>query len=195
RRPRPSARGRRGHPCGLRVLSRHPSPRWLLAQGGPRGGRHACLQPLPPRGHRHRRRLARPGANPARRAVPVGAGAALARPARPVALAIALVALVGTGAFLVVPAAGAARAITFPAELPHVVPSAVPGGLSNPSLGDDDPARPSRRGRSGGGRASFGYFGFSTSLDTSVRGRPDDTLVMRVRASAPDRWRGQTFDH
>jgi len=115
--------------------------------------------------------------------------------ARPVALAIALVALVGTGAFLVVPAAGAARAITFPAELPHVVPSVVPGGLSNPSLGDDDPARPARRGRSGGKRASFGYFGFSTSLDTAVRGRPDDTLVMRVRASAPDRWRGQTFDH
>lgn len=113
---------------------------------------------------------------------------------RPVALAIALVAVVATGAFLVVPAAGAARAITFPAALPHVVPSAVPGGLSNPSLGDADPARPSHRGRSGERRASFGYFGFSTSLDTAVRGRPDDTLVMRVRASAPDRWRGQTFD-
>ena len=98
------------------------------------------------------------------------------------------------GAFLLVPAAGAARAITFPAALPHVVPSAVPGGLSNPSLGDDDPARPSHPGRGGGTRASFGYFGFSTSLDTAVRGRPDNTLVMRVRSSAPDRWRGQTFD-
>jgi transglutaminase-like putative cysteine protease len=27
-----------------------------------------------------------------------------------------------------------------------------------------------------------------------VRGRPDDTLVMRVRAARPDFWRGQTFD-
>ncbi len=114
--------------------------------------------------------------------------------ARPVALATALVAVLGTGAFLVVPAAGAARAITFPAELPGAAPSVVPGSLSNPSLGADDPARPSRRGRHTRGRASFGYFGFSTSLDTAVRGRPDDTLVMRVRASAPDRWRGQTFD-
>ena len=43
-------------------------------------------------------------------------------------------------------------------------------------------------------RTSFGYFGFSKQLDTSLRGRPDDTLVMRVRASSPDFWRGQTFD-
>jgi transglutaminase-like putative cysteine protease len=128
---------------------------------------------------------------PAKAAAPRGRAALDV--ARPAAVAIALVAVVGTGAFLIVPAAGAARAITFPAELPEAVPRVVPGGLSNPSLGDDDPARPSRRGR-GEGRASFGYFGFSTSLDTAVRGRPDDTLVMRVRASAPDRWRGQTFD-
>jgi transglutaminase-like putative cysteine protease len=115
--------------------------------------------------------------------------------ARPVAVATAFVAVLGTGAFLVVPAAGAARAITFPAELPGAAPSVAPGSLSNPSLGADDPARPSRRGHRAEGRASFGYFGFSTSLDTAVRGRPDNTLVMRVRASAPDRWRGQTFDH
>ena len=114
--------------------------------------------------------------------------------ARPVAVATALVAVLATGAFLVVPAAGAARAITFPAELPGAVPSVAPGSLSNPSLGAGDPGRPARRGRGTNGRASFGYFGFSTSLDTAVRGRPDDTLVMRVRASAPDRWRGQTFD-
>jgi transglutaminase-like putative cysteine protease len=114
--------------------------------------------------------------------------------ARPVAVATALVAVLAIGAFLVVPAAGAARAITFPAQLPGAAPRVVPGGLSNPSLGADDPARPSRRGHRADGRASFGYFGFSTSLDTAVRGRPDNTLVMRVRASAPDRWRGQTFD-
>jgi protein-glutamine gamma-glutamyltransferase len=44
------------------------------------------------------------------------------------------------------------------------------------------------------GKTSYGYFGFSDKLDTSVRGRPDETLVMRVRSSAPDFWRGQTFD-
>ena len=35
-----------------------------------------------------------------------------------------------------------------------------------------------------GGRASFGYFGFAEQLDTSLRGRPDNTLVMRVRAAS-----------
>jgi transglutaminase-like putative cysteine protease len=69
------------------------------------------------------------------------------------------------------------------------------GGLSNPSLGGGDPATPSAPGeQSSSPRASFGYFGFSSSLDTAARGRPDDTLVMRVRSSAPDFWRGQTFD-
>ena len=68
-----------------------------------------------------------------------------------------------------------------------------PGGLSNPSLGRDDPGR-SGNDPTGPAPKSFGYFGFADHLDTSVRGRPDDTLVMRVRSSAPDFWRGQTFD-
>ena len=54
-------------------------------------------------------------------------------------------------------------------------------------------ARPARAER--GGRASFGYFGFSNQLDTAMRGRPDNTLVMRVRASAPDFWRGADLRH
>ena len=67
-------------------------------------------------------------------------------------------------------------------------------GSSNPSLGADDPSGAVQPGRPSGGRASFGYFGFSDRLDTATRGRPDNTLVMRVRAAAPDFWRGQTFD-
>lgn len=117
---------------------------------------------------------------------------------RPIVGVTVLVVVLGAGIFMMLPAAGGARSLTFPHSVPRSS-SAVdnPGGLSNPSLGDADPAR-SDRGRSGRdsgrGAASYGYFGFSDSLDTSVRGRPDNTLVMRVRASQPDFWRGQTFD-
>lgn len=114
---------------------------------------------------------------------------------RAVAAVVALVLVLGSGLFLVLPAAGSARALTFPAELPEVTPSGgLPGALSNPTLGSNDPAGGTSGGENRGDRESFGYFGFSTELDTSVRGRPDDTVVMRVRATAPDFWRGQTFD-
>ena len=114
---------------------------------------------------------------------------------RSVAAVVALVLLLGTGLFLVLPAAGSARALTFPAQLPEVTPSGgLPGALSNPTLGSNDPTGGTSGGENRGGGESFGYFGFSTKLDTSVRGRPDDTVVMRVRATAPDFWRGQTFD-
>ena len=38
-----------------------------------------------------------------------------------------------------------------------------------------------------------GYPGFSTTLDTAVRGDLGDNIVMRVRAPEPAFWRGQTF--
>ena len=101
--------------------------------------------------------------------------------------------LVGAALFTVAPVAGTSRSLTFPAELPRSDAVPVRGGLANPSLGSEDPSRPSQPGRSGG-RKSFGYFGFSNQLDTAVRGRPDNTLVRRVRASAPDFWRAQSFD-
>ena len=116
--------------------------------------------------------------------------------ARPVVGAMALVLLVATAVFLVVPAAGAGRAVAFPARLANPVPVPEEGGLSNRTLGDDDPSRAGSKSGAGSGqsRAAFGYFGFSQTMDTSLRGRPDDTLVMRVKAARPDFWRGQTFD-
>lgn len=101
--------------------------------------------------------------------------------------------LLGFGVFMLVPVAGTDRALTFPARLPDDSPVASRGALVNPSLGGG--ASDSSDGSdSSSSRASFGYFGFSSELDTATRGRPDDTLVMRVRASSPDFWRGQTFD-
>jgi transglutaminase-like putative cysteine protease len=107
---------------------------------------------------------------------------------------LASVLLIGFGVFMLVPVAGTNRALTFPAQLPDGTPARSDGRLTNPSLGADDPSPTGTNRSSTATRSSFGYFGFSKQLDTSIRGRPDDTLVMRVRASSPDYWRGQTFD-
>jgi protein-glutamine gamma-glutamyltransferase len=97
--------------------------------------------------------------------------------------------------FLLLPAAGTARAFTFPASLPSF--DRIPGGgLVNPSLGGSGGGEATTPTGNGGDapRASFGFVGFSKELDTAARGRPDDTVVMRVRASKPGFWRGQSFD-
>ena len=129
---------------------------------------------------------------------PAGASGARRRPStsalRPVLGVLGLVAVLGGAVFLVVPAAGAGKAVAFPARLPNAVPVPNAGGLANPSLGGADPAGNGDTSSTGGPAASSGYFGFSRTLDTSLRGRPDATLVMRVKASRPDFWRGQSFD-
>lgn len=112
-----------------------------------------------------------------------------------VGVSVLAVIVLGAGLFMIAPVAGTDRTLTFPAQLPNA--QAVPnlGGLSNPSLGSADPAFPGQTGQQNRSAKSFGYLGFSNELDTAVRGRPDNTLVMRVRASAPDFWRAQSFDH
>lgn len=62
------------------------------------------------------------------------------------------------------------------------------GRLVNPA------SLPSAAGRGSGAVGSFGYFGYTEQLDLGFRGRPNDTLVMRVRAPGPDFWRAQSFD-
>ena len=131
-----------------------------------------------------------PDASPAARRRPARSVTAL----RPVLGVLAIVALLAGAVFLVVPAAGAGKAVAFPARLPDAVRVPNPGGLANPSLGGADPAGNGSTSSTGSGAATSGYFGFSSSLDTGLRGRPDETLVMRVKASRPDFWRGQSFD-
>ncbi len=65
------------------------------------------------------------------------------------------------------------------------------GDLVNPAY---DASLPASGGRGGDAIGRFGYFGYTETLDLGVRGRPDNTLVMRVRAAAPDFWRAQSFD-
>jgi len=112
------------------------------------------------------------------------------RSARAVAGTTALVLVTATATFLVVPAAGSPRLLGAPANVAGGPAVPIAGGLSNASLGSANPARSGQTGA----RASYGYFGFSRALDLSARGRPDNTPVMRVRASRPDFWRGQSFD-
>jgi transglutaminase-like putative cysteine protease len=139
-------------------------------------GQRAELAPLPA--------LSRPP--PVRWAVLSGATA--------VGASVLAVIVLGAGLFMIAPVAGTERTLTFPAQLPKSQAVPILGGLSNPSLGSSDPSQPGQPGQANRAAKSFGYIGFSNQLDTGVRGRPDDTLVMRVRASAPDFWRAQTFD-
>lgn len=108
-----------------------------------------------------------------------------------VARLVSMVVIVGMILFFVLPAARSSRAFTFPMNLPSSIPLPNPGGFSNPSLGNGGQ---SGTGSDASNRAAFGYFGFAEQLDTGLRGRPNDQLVMRVRAPAPAFWRGQTFD-
>ena len=81
-----------------------------------------------------------------------------------------------------------ARVFSF--GLPSV---AVAGGVNTGGSLRNPAPLPSAAG-SGGTAGRFGYFGYMDSLELNARGRPDDTIVMKVRAPGPDFWRAQTFD-
>jgi transglutaminase-like putative cysteine protease len=119
---------------------------------------------------------------------------ALLSGATAVGASVLAVMVLGAGLFMIAPVAGTDRTLTFPAQLPRTQAVPILGGLSNPSLGSSDPSQPGQPGQENRSSKSFGYIGFSNQLDTGVRGRPDNTLVMRVRASAPDFWRARSFD-
>lgn len=112
----------------------------------------------------------------------------------PVARSLIAIAVLGTVVFMFIPAARSTRSLSFPSSLQSNNPVADPGQLSNPSLGEGGNAGGAASQGGFDGRESFGYFGFAEQLDTSLRGRPDESMVMRVRASAPAFWRGQSFD-
>jgi transglutaminase-like putative cysteine protease len=109
---------------------------------------------------------------------------------RPVAIWIGVVMLVATVTFAATPRLPGTRVIAPPFELVSRVP--VPGfagGVMNPSL-------PSGRGIQGepGAVRGTGYPGFGAAVDLRVRGRLSEAIVMRVRASDADLWRGQAYD-
>jgi protein-glutamine gamma-glutamyltransferase len=118
--------------------------------------------------------------------------AGLPRPTTGGALALGAGSLVSIAVLSVVPVPDGPARLTLPSFIEDPQPVAAPGAVAGPDgdvrdagtdLGDD---------RAPAGQAG-GYVGFASEMDTSVRGELGDQVVMRVRASAPDFWRGQTF--
>jgi hypothetical protein len=105
---------------------------------------------------------------------------------------IALAAAAVVGLLAVVPIPQGPAQLTLPSWLSEQRPAGVPGELASPS-GSPLLGGPLQGGGSRSGAGAGGYPGFSNTMDTSLRGDLGDQVVMRVRAPAPDFWRGQTF--
>ena len=106
---------------------------------------------------------------------------------------IGLAAIVGLAALVPVPAGPASLGLPALSNDAAVIDR--PGALAGP---DGSPSAPGTNGDGGTSTRGAlgqvgGYPGFSSTLDTSVRGGLGDEIVMRVRAPEPAFWRGQTF--
>ena len=109
-------------------------------------------------------------------------------PWRAIATSAIAVVLVGVALVAVLPAPRVSASLIFPS-------SSVGSNVTTPSnLTDGSASLPahaaSPRGRTGVG----GYLGFAKSLDTGARTTLGNQVVMRVRASRPNFWVGETFD-
>ncbi len=90
----------------------------------------------------------------------------------------------------VLPAPQVSTALVFPSSARGSQPVSSPSNLTDGSASlpahSAVPSGPTRLG---------GYLGFAKSLDTGVRARLGNQVVLRVRASRPSFWIGQTYDH
>jgi transglutaminase-like putative cysteine protease len=122
------------------------------------------------------------------RAVAVRSGWGLVRVVGAVAVALAVLAVVPIPAGPVQFVAPSSLPLRSPVPKPAALGARTPDGSvvvsGTAAGGGDDPAT----------AAAFGYPAFEQSFDLSARGRPGHEVVMRVRAPAPDFWRGQTFE-
>ena len=107
--------------------------------------------------------------------------------------AVALAAVVGLAALVPVPSGPASLGLPALSDDSAVVDR--PGALAGPDGSTTDGGPSSTGGTPPRGALGQvgGYPGFSSTLDTSVRGGLGDETVMRVRAPEPAFWRGQTF--
>jgi len=76
-------------------------------------------------------------------------------------------------------------------KLPFSIKGVSPVGSGG--LRIETPGLEEATGEGGVTRVDGGYFGFANRMDLSVRGRPGDDLVMRVRADKPAFWRGLAY--
>lgn len=105
-----------------------------------------------------------------------------------VAKALGVTALAATLLFLVIPQPSGIRTFALPFNLGAGI-GAIPsdGGVSNPGF------PPSQGGAPGLRSNGTAFYGFDDELDLRVRGDLNDSLVMRVRASAAAMWKGIMF--
>jgi transglutaminase-like putative cysteine protease len=109
------------------------------------------------------------------------------------ALASAVVGVTTASAlvFLMLPAPNVSVRINFQSRAGSGGPISVPGALAGDSGGA---AQLSHPGAASGPTRVGGYLGFANTLDTALRGRLGNTVVMRVRAQRPSYWVAETFD-
>ena len=108
---------------------------------------------------------------------------------RDVVKALGVTALAASVLFLIVPQPSGVRTFALPFNLgPGIgaIPSS--GGIGNPGF------PPSSSGTPGFRSNGTAFYGFDDRLDLRTRGDLNDSLVMRVRASAPAMWKGIIFN-
>jgi protein-glutamine gamma-glutamyltransferase len=101
------------------------------------------------------------------------------------------VSLAAAVVFFVLPAPVVSIRISFQSRASSAGPVPEPGALAGDSGSASQLSKP---GSPGGRTRVGGYLGFANSLDTALRGRLGNTVVMRVRAERPSYWIGETFD-
>ncbi|MGD0883082.1 MAG: transglutaminaseTgpA domain-containing protein [Acidimicrobiales bacterium] len=101
----------------------------------------------------------------------------------------ALVAMVAVVAVAVLPAPHVSTSLIFNSSSPNSSPVDNPTGLAEGSG-----ALPAHAANPAGRTAVGGFLGFAKSLDTADRISLSNQVVMRVRATRPNYWVGQTFD-
>ncbi len=109
-------------------------------------------------------------------------------------LAGGLVAAAGVLTILaIVPVPRGPAQLTLPSWLEERRPTNGEGGLASPDGSPLLGGASSNGERTDSTGGAGGYPGFSSTMDTSLRGDLGDEVVLRVRAPYPDFWRGQTF--
>jgi transglutaminase-like putative cysteine protease len=101
----------------------------------------------------------------------------------------ALVAVVAVLLVAVLPAPKVSTTLAFTSASPNSSPVTSPNNLT-----DGSAALPAHAATASGRTGVGGFLGFAKSLDTANRVSLGNQVIMRVRASRPNYWVGQTFD-
>jgi hypothetical protein len=105
-------------------------------------------------------------------------------------VAAVVVAVVAAALVAVLPAPTVSTSLIFPSSSANSSPVNTPNNLT-----DGSASLPAHAASPGGRTGVGGFLGFAKSLDTGVRATLGNETVMRVRATRPSFWIGQTYDH